>query len=83
MSNFLFLNIKNSFIMKYILLISIGIYFFSGACSQNNQSRILVADSFSIVKSNAEWKKQLSEIQFDVLRKKNYGTAVHRDFVIQ
>lgn len=58
------------FMMKYILLISIGIYFFSSACSQHNQIKTLITDSFSIIKTDSEWSNQLSKIQYDVLRKK-------------
>ena len=52
--------------MKIILTAIISILFIGTGCAQNNKKQ---TEHFAVVKTDAEWKKQLSHEQFQVARK--------------
>lgn len=54
--------------MKKIFLITIGLLFFS--CNGNAQKKEQEKEVFPLVKTDAEWRTQLTEMEYRVLRKK-------------
>lgn len=45
------------------------------ACGQNKDKKITAAPTFTVMKTEAEWKKQLTPLQFNVLRQKGTERA--------
>lgn len=57
-----------------ILLLAIGLMF--PACSQSKKEAVDIAEpAYKIVKSDEEWKRQLTPLQFEVLREKGTERA--------
>lgn len=54
--------------MKHILLVVLSLVFFSCNSSAQNNKGAKKTHDFAIVKTEAEWKSELSPIQFNVLR---------------
>lgn len=52
--------------MKIILTAIISILFIGTGCAQKNKKKM---ENFAVVKTDAEWKKQLTAEQFEVARK--------------
>ena len=52
--------------MKIILTAIISILFIGSGCAQKNKKKM---ENFAVVKTDAEWKKQLTAEQFEVARK--------------
>ena len=60
--------------MNLVLVLAAGLII--PACSQNkNDSKSASAGSFEVTKTEAEWKKQLTPIQYTVLREKGTERA--------
>lgn len=60
--------------MNLVLVLAAGLII--PACSQNkNDSKSASAGSFEIIKTETEWKKQLTPIQYTVLREKGTERA--------
>lgn len=58
--------------MNFKLIFSLVIFFSLTACAQDKAPTTKTDHNYEVVKTDAEWKAQLSEIEYDVLR--NEGT---------
>lgn len=56
-----------------ILILAVGLII--PACSQGKKEAKKSAPTFQVVKTDAEWKKQLTPLQYDVLREKGTERA--------
>ncbi len=55
--------------MKYAIICCIAAFLAVGCNAQKSGTSASTAKKYEVVKTEAEWKKQLTPIQFDVLRK--------------
>jgi peptide-methionine (R)-S-oxide reductase len=66
---------KDKFMQRNTLIIILAMGLFLPACSQTERSeKTILNPTFKVVKSDEEWKKQLTPIQYKVLREK--GTEI-------
>jgi peptide-methionine (R)-S-oxide reductase len=61
-----------------ILILAIGLMF--PACSQTKKDQHAQKPVFTVVKSNDEWKKELTPIQYEVLREKGTERAFSGEY---
>lgn len=64
--------------MKPVLLLVIGVFFFS--CNSSAQDKEKVSSNFPVVKTDAEWRSQLSELEYYVLRENGTERAFSSEF---
>ncbi len=68
--------------MKRIFLMPLGILLFSlTACSQNKEEATKTDYKYEVVKSEEEWKNQLSELEYEVLRQEGTERAFTGKYV--
>lgn len=69
---------KTKVMQKYLLLFVVAATVMLPACSQDRTAKsekASIKPTFKVVKSDAEWKKQLTSMQFHVLREKGTERA--------
>ena len=64
--------------MKSLLVFVLGIFFIS--CNSKAQDKKEASTSFPIMKTESEWRSELSEIEYYVLREKGTERAFSSEF---
>lgn len=68
--------------MKYIsLILLLNLSFFLSSCAQEKKSETATNYKFEVVKSEAEWKEQLNDLEYNVLREEGTERAFTGEYV--